>query len=258
MTRHLDWISRHDPRSRAFAARKLMGTAPPRVKTVWPPGRVLDQGAEGACVAFGWVGEALAEPVPVDFGPLELPNGWSNDPQALAFQLYQWCRDHDEFPAGTEGTSVLQGAKAMLLLGLITEYRWAFGIDDVIDALCTLGPVVLGIPWFSDSYEAPGGEMRATGQQVGGHCILAVGFDPNHVFRDGTTGPAVLLLNSWGPGWGEQGLAWIRAEELGRLLDQRGEACVPLVRSYGRTKVTVMSQTLWRRAVGVLRTLTRS
>lgn len=234
MTRRLDWVSQHDDRSLLFGVAPLIEQPSPRQSVLWEPGQVLDQGEEGACVPHGFLGEALAQPVPVDFTTLLLPNGWSNDPQRLAFQLYDWCRQNDGIPGDdTTGTSVLAGAKALQTIGLITEYRWAFGLAQVLDALCSLGPVVLGVPWFSGMYEAPGGHLQVTGDLVGGHCLLAIGYDPAHVFPDGTVAEAVALLNSWGPSYGINGVAWIKAEDLGRLLEQRAEACVPLVRLAG-------------------------
>jgi hypothetical protein len=231
----LDWTSRHDPQSREHGIRELIGPKVKRQKVLWAPGAILNQGEEGACVPHGWVGEALAEPQPVDFANCKLPEGYPCDPQALAFVLYDWCRKHDEFKGDdTSGTSVLQGAKGMKLLGLVGSYKWAFGIDDVIDALIAAGPVVLGIPWFDGMYRAPRGELTVNGKLVGGHCILAIGYDPRHTFADGTVGPAVLLLNSWGPRWGVGGVAWIKVDALSALLRKRGEACIPLRRTLGR------------------------
>jgi C1A family cysteine protease len=116
--------------------------------------------------------------------------------------------------------------------GLLKEYRWAFGLDDVIDTVVWKGPVILGINWYQDMYNPVGGVVRKGGKLVGGHCLLAVGYRTSSVRLGGK--PAVVLLNSWGPDWGTNGMADISLEDLGALLKENGEAAVPVRRSYGR------------------------
>jgi len=230
-----DWKSDHDPESKAYGVRQLTaGTQ--RRQVFWTPGPVLDQGQEGACVGHGWTSELTSSPVRVDLSKVALPPGWPSDPQAFAFHLYNVCRANDSFPgADHTGTSVIAGAQAMQELGLIKEYRWAFGVEDVANALCSIGPVVLGIPWHRAMYRAPNAELTVDGPEVGGHCLLAIGYDPAHRWDDGSYGPGVCLFNSWGQDWGRHGWAWIRVAALDELLRRgRGEACVPLRRSYGR------------------------
>lgn len=233
----LDWVPRHDPESRDYPIRAVIGDSVPRGRVMHQVGPTLNQGQEGACVGHGWANEATAAPVPIAFDVLDLGNDdlgnpWPKDPQGFAFALYFWCRRHDEWEGEAyDGTSVLSGAKGMKMLGLLPEYRWAFGIEDVIDALMVHGPVVLGINWYTSMYGAPGGELKVSGTLAGGHCILAVGYDPAHQWSDGTQGAAVALYNSWGPGWGQGGIAWISVPDLARLLKEHGEACVPMVRA---------------------------
>lgn len=251
--RTFDWQPRHDERSRAYPIRSVIGEAVPRRYVLNRVGPVLDQGVEGACVGHGWTNEATAHPWPVDFTAADLGyddrgQPWPKDPQAFAFAFYAWCQRHDPWAGeGYSGTSVLTGAEGMKALGFIPEFRWAFGVDDVIDTLIAHGPVVLGIEWRDGMYEAPGGELRGTGAAVGGHCILAVGYDPEHRWRDGTVTPGVALFNSWGHGWGVAGTAWMRADELGDLLAANGEACVPVTRAYGPVRATTERPSLWQR-----------
>jgi len=234
-TRVLDWKSRHDPRSLEHPVRTLLHFKPKPKRRLWLPGPILDQGTEGACVGHGWTNELTASPVRVDLQAAKLAEGWPRQPQPFAFYLYQWCKRHDEF-AGEDydGTSVLTGAQAMKQLGLIESYRWAFTVADIVDSILIAGPVVLGIAWHESMYDAPGGEVAVAGDVVGGHCLLAIGYEPTHIFLDGTAGPAIALLNSWGPTWGKQGVAWIKQADLVKLLRNQGEACVPVHRSFGR------------------------
>ena len=202
--RTFDWRSRHDPRSRNYAIRDKLDVQV--TSRFWTPGQVLDQGSEGACVGFGWSGELACEPVKITVS------------NASAFELYEEAKTLDRWPGEDySGSSVLAGAKALMRRGQLVEYRWAFGIEDVRDAILGHGPVVLGIPWYEGMYDAPNGRVAVSGIKVGGHCILATGYDMGW-FR---------LRNSWGPSWGIGGDADIREHDLAYLLNDDGEACVP-------------------------------
>lgn len=232
--RKLDWVPQHDPRSRNFGLMAVVSPVEP-VEVAWRVPSPLDQGREGACVGFGWIHEALTSPVPVtlSFVRALIPLGLARRPgNVIAQWVYKQAQKIDEFPGENyDGTSVNAGAKIMRKLGLITAWRWCFSVDEVIQALMA-GPVVLGIPWYSGMYEAPGGILKVTGSRVGGHCILARAYKKaGTIFPDE---PAIGLFNSWGPSWGEKGCAWIRVSEFKRLMAEQGEACVPVTRSLGR------------------------
>jgi hypothetical protein len=228
--RKLDWVSRHDPKSLEYPARSLFNRREPQNITWRTPKVPLDQGREGACVGFGWTHEAMTTPVVVDFAALKVegPKG----PTQFAQNIYREAQKIDEWHGEDyDGTSVLAGAKMMKAFGLLREYRWSFGAEEVALSLTNIGPAVLGIPWHEGMYEAPDGILQVQGEQVGGHCILATAYrKAGFIFDE----PAFGLFNSWGPYWGKNGFAWIRHSELAFLLRQQGEACVPTKRSYGR------------------------
>lgn len=212
----LDRIPFQDDRSRGFGvARVLKSAVPVRRKRVWTPRSTpLDQGREGACVAFGWSGELAATPQRhiVD--------------DASALRLYERVRAQDRAMGNnfSAGATVLAGAKACKADGTITAYHWAFGLNDVIAALVSKGPVILGINWYESMYETEaGGLVRVGGQLVGGHCIMANGFWPNHPQH----GDVVVWTNSWGKDYGINGTGFIRTADLELLLHEQGEACVP-------------------------------
>lgn len=230
VNRVLDWVPRFDPRSRDFPIRAVVRESVRRRNKQWRVGPILDQGSEGACVGFGWAAEAFATPTTVNLQRVtaDVPR----EPEAFARELYRHAKRIDEWEGENyDGTSVLAGAKVMSSLKLLREYRWAFSLGDVIDAVLAKGPVVLGVPWRSGMYEAEGGVLRLSGEIVGGHCLLAVGYrlaDPRLGGEDG-----LVLQNSWGRGWGDDGLAVISLRDAELLLAE-GEACVPVKRSYGR------------------------
>jgi hypothetical protein len=214
----LDRLVSFDERSRAFPIRELLGVARPRSYTWGVPGgvgQVLDQGREGACVGFAWAAEHAARPRPVATA------------NADAFEVYRAAQRIDEWPGEQySGTSVLAGAKVAKERGWLREYRWAFGLDDALAAISRHGPVVLGIPWHDSMYRPTVNNGKATitvaGSVVGGHAIVARGVSVKR--RE------VMLRNSWGPSYGVSGDAWISWDNLGRLLAEGGEVCVPVIR----------------------------
>jgi hypothetical protein len=222
----LDWISNHDPRSREYPFKQRMDSSPvAEVPTFWEEGIVLDQGQEGACVGFAWTGELLAEPS----APAIQPEFHSAN--LLAVSFYKSAQKIDEWAGENyEGTSVLAGAKIMKSQGFIGEYRWCFGIEAVKNAVLSEGPVVLGVPWFSGMYGTlPGGLVIVSGSKVGGHAILLTGYHPNLKFGN-QTHEVFRWRNSWGAGYGTGGSGWIKSNDLGKLLSDGGEACVPMDR----------------------------
>ncbi len=117
--------------------------------------------------------------------------------------------------------STVAGAKAMQERGWLTEYRWAFGLDDVLESIARLGPAVLGLQWY-EGMMAPDhlGWLHVRGDLVGGHAILARGVSVSRRY--------VRVRNSWGRGWGQAGDCLLSWDDLGRLLDEQGECAVPI------------------------------
>lgn len=220
------WIPRHDPQSLNYPVRAVTAGRK-RPSQVWwgSPKEKLDQGREGACVGFAWTNELLALPV-----RSVLPQS-GND---FALNVYRSAQKIDQWEGEAyEGTSVLAGAKVLQLGGWIQGYRWAFSVDEVLDALAFLGPVVVGVPWLEGMYETgEGGLVRVEGRQVGGHAILLTGFGWRR-FGGRFGGERLFVVrwrNSWGGSYGVGGDGFVRVEDLGLLLRGVGEACVPVGR----------------------------
>lgn len=201
-----------DERSRQYPMRALL-TATVRRSYTWSCSGVLDQGPDGACVGFGWSGELLARP--------SIVPGVNDD---SARRLYHAAQQVDEWAGDDyEGTSVLAGAKVVHSAGFMDEYRWAFSLDDVLLTLGYHGPVVIGVNWRSGMWDIdPEGYVHATGDVVGGHCVFLRAVN---VRRAG-----VLIQNSWGIGWGMNGCAHLSWNDLEALLNDQGDACVPVKR----------------------------
>jgi hypothetical protein len=203
-----------DERSRNFPVRTLLPVKPLRSYT-WRCFDYLDQGADGSCVGFSWTHELAAR-------PSEVPNLNAT----TAFAVYKLAQTIDPWEGENyEGTSVLAGVKAVQKLhpDKITEYRWAFNLQDVLMTLSYLGPVVIGIPWYTGMFVPDAdGLIKPTGWQAGGHAILVKGIN----IKTGL----VRLHNSWGTGWGKGGDCFISFSDLDRLLREQGEACIAVKR----------------------------
>lgn len=218
----LNRLIEFDERSRDFPVR----TALPSTRLVsrtWTAGLILDQLREGSCVGMALAKDAASYPVPVP---------GVNETTALA--LYHLAQRLDEFPDDIpyEGTSTLGGIKAYRSMGFITSYRWAFNIDDVLATLSNLGPVIIGIWWYESMYDTrPNGLVEVSGEIVGGHCICLTGHWLKKRFAGETQARHVVeWTNSWGPTYGIRGRGYIAPEDLEALLQDQGEACVPLGR----------------------------
>ena len=220
MTPQLDWSPRFDERSKRYAARKRSAKRAERVYTRWtPPSIVLDQGQEGACVGFGATAAIMSSP---NRQVLKNPNQFANGLYKFAKFIDQWEGER------YDGTSVLAGVKSLQRLGLIKEYRWCFKTADVVDALLTTGPVIIGIPWYESMYETKkNGLVEVSGNQVGGHCILLYGYHPAKSLAGDGVQEVVFWRNSWGPSYGINGTGYVPLKTLNSLL-AKAEAAVPI------------------------------
>lgn len=219
MDRKLDRIPHFDERSRNYPVRALVGATKPVAK-VWPCTTWLNQGQEGACVGYSWAHELAAEPHPVKVR------------DQTAKTLYRAAQKLDEFPGEDyEGSSVLGGAKAVKGYALLTEYRWAFGLNDLVLAVGYQGPAVLGVNWYSRMFDTDShGFVKVGGTLAGGHAILCLGVLPKDEY--------FVLHNSWGREWGQNGEARISFKDMNRLLREQGEACLPVKRRRSQQPTT--------------------
>jgi hypothetical protein len=193
----------------------------PKSKTWWAPIH-LDQGPDGACVGFACCHDLSARPHMIFKGR-----------RFAREELYWAAQKIDKFPGGAypgaepraEGSSILAGAKVLKSLGYISAYRWAFDIEDLVGAISWVGPAIVGIPWYSGMFEPKKGVIEPTGHLAGKHAILVKGVDLRR--------KQFKLHNSFGVGWGRLGDCRISFPHLAELLEQNGEACIPITRNRG-------------------------
>lgn len=184
-----------------------------------------DQGPLGACT-----GNALAFALYYAI----LQQSGQAEPVSRLF-IYYFERLLEGTVAQDAGASVRDGIKSVAQFGAPPETLWPYtrkftvrpstaarkaalqhralhyariadgDLDGLKTAISTDLPVVFGFTVFEsfeDDWTANTGCMRPPqGRPLGGHCVVAVGYDDSIANGDGTFG-AVLVRNSWGTKWG--------------------------------------------------------
>lgn len=197
-----------DERSRNFRAVSLLPDKLPVIqRKTWRLGIRLDQGETPKCVSRAFTHEFAAEPKE------------RKVTDVMADEWYIVAQDNDEWPGHDyEGTSTLGGAKAGVLLKKFEVYNWCFGLEDVINVVLHLGPVVTGTNWYRRMFEPDEkGFLLPEGMLDGGHEWLIRGVNvPQEYFT---------MTNSWSRSWGKNGDARISFKNYAYLLEQDGDAC---------------------------------
>jgi len=222
MTYGLGRVHMPDQRDGAFPMSTLLDRAEPDELTrswrYWnAEGWWGDQLSTPHCVAFSWAHW-------LEDGPTtqpETPHG--TGPVVDTTDLYNAAQLVDEWPGeGYDGTSVRAGAKILQQRGFISAYHWASPNDplmDVIDAILTTGPVVVGTNWYRSMFTPDDmGFLQVEGSIAGGHAYLLNGVNVKR--------GVVRVKNSWGQDWGSRGHALLSFEDIESLLLEDGEACL--------------------------------
>lgn len=215
--RVLDWRPQYDVRSRAYAAAPE-DAEPPTDGILWRPGRVLDQGREGACCGFAAAAELAATPQRVP----RVTNGY-------ALGVYREAQRIDQWPGENySGTSVLATMKALRNRGLYGGFLWSFTVAQFAVGL-RKGPGVIGVEWRAGNYSTDrDAVIRPGGNVVGGHALCVLGFVSSgaeldadawqlleqlglvagirRVLADPTERGVFVAQNSWGEDYGAGGL----------------------------------------------------
>jgi hypothetical protein len=213
-----------DPRNLDYRSRPLLdGRAIERADTFWrmpTAGFPLDQDGP-KCTGFGMAHEAACAPVVIP-----------NVDAAWADARYERnvAEDHAAGRFFDGGATVQATMAAAKKDGVVSGYVWNTTVDDIADALSTVGPVCMGTTWKSGMMSTtPEGLLRVTGGDVGGHFFLLAAWVQSHP----TWGPGAWMVQSWGH-WGvgvpqlglTTGCAFIRSDDLATLMREDGESVI--------------------------------
>jgi hypothetical protein len=205
----------------------------------WSKPFTLDQGPYGTCVANAWTHWLIQGPVThLDrprLNPANQPSpgqkywtyqksgtfqtAWGapvpGSAEEYAVDLYDKIHElyEDPDPERDDGAYTVDGAKALQKRGLISTYFNAQAVDEMVEALLNVGPIVFASPWYGSMY----GTYAAYDNRYL-DVDVSTGIKGYHAYvLDGvelapTEGPPfVRMHNSWGP-WGKAGTARIQIE----------------------------------------------
>ncbi len=197
----------------------------------------LNQGEQGSCVAWssGYAARTILEaastrqnPEALKFSPAFLYNYIGMDgcqgsyiQKAMEFMSRNGALPFNDFPydptncSRQASQSLIDKAQAYKIHGFtrLTEgdELTAFNIRAIKEHLAKDAPVVIGMMVGGSFMQDMMGQKvwHPTSQDrqqmgFGGHAMCVIGYD------DRLEGGAFQIMNSWGPEWGQNGLAWVR------------------------------------------------
>jgi hypothetical protein len=218
-----------DPRSLSdYPIRRLTIADQPLKSLTWRlnPAIRLDQLREGSCEGHAWTHELAARPVPISHKIA------THDTAVRLYHQAQYADEYRETPP-EEGSSTLGGAKVVQQAGYMDAYHWAASVEDIMRGIAYEGPGVCGSDWLDGMWDPrPSGLMEITGDAVGGHAYLIRGVVLKPRLKgESNVGPCLVMTNSWGPGWGDNGSAYLPVEDFEtHIWNQGADFCLPIGR----------------------------
>lgn len=184
---------------------------------------VFDQGGIGSCTANAALGCLVTEPF------TKTGVTYTEDDAVALYELETRLDDSQipgTYPPEDTGSTGPWSMMALEQQGKIKSYHHTRNLHVAL-RLLNHGPISIGVTWYESMFtvfDQDGVKMITVdehGEVVGGHqvCVTA-----NDVERQ-----RVLIRNSWGTEWGDQGHAWLSWNDLDLLLEDGGDVTQPVV-----------------------------
>jgi len=211
--RTLDVSAKSDVRNNAYPVRSILPPNKEPVSRRWNCYARLDQGSQGACVAFAISHWLASDPNPVK----PLP---TND---TAFALYADIQKNDRMPGEDyDGTWIEDGLKWLIKQRRVDEFRWCNSVREMAQTISFCGPLICKIPVYEDFYYPTPffHQIKPRGKIVGWHAILADEIDIEK--------RRVWFVNSWGKSHGKDGRVWMSFETVDTCIGAGSTAAVAI------------------------------
>lgn len=180
----------------------------------------FDQGQLGSCTANAALGVLVTAP----FGHVGV--AYIEKDAVALYEIETKIDDRQipgEYPPDDTGSTGAWSMQALEKEGKIRSWRHTRVLHAALRLLNT-GPISIGIPWYQSMFNpnSTGVLMVDPSSGVaGGHQIALTAND--------VTGQRVLIRNSWGTSWGQDGHAWLDWSDLDALLHDGGDVVQPVL-----------------------------
>lgn len=193
----------------AWFKQHILGSTPPLptpgtvTSMTWQHGPISDQGQTGHCVGF----------TGLDWGNcLPINDSW---PNKEGDTIYYACKVIDGEPRAEDGSNSRSLCKALKQMSRLGAYAFAASADEAAAYVLQHGPVGIGVDWYNSDFNPPNNVLALKGGVAGGHEIMLNAYD------SGTR--MFTLVNHWGASWADNGVAYLKHDDLDRLLGQGGD-----------------------------------
>jgi hypothetical protein len=179
-----------------------------------------DQGRIGDCTMNAAYGTIVCDPFGrpgVTYTEDDIVHGYTLETQLDDTQI------PGQYPPDDTGSTGAWSMRVLENLGLIKTWRHCRTLHAAL-RLLNRGPISAGIPWYPSMFTPDADHVIHVDDSVepsGGHQVCIVAND--------TKRRRVRIRNSWGPGWGDQGHAWLSWSDLDKLLKAGGDVVQPVM-----------------------------